>query len=219
MMKKAVMTLAVMMMAAAGVFAQSGIIRDLSGTVELKAAGSAAFVAAKAGDQVAMNTIVSTGFKSTALISVGSASIMVRPLTRLTLADISAGEGVEQIKVNLRSGRIGVDVKPPAGTRTSFAVQSPVATASVRGTAFDFDTHNLHVLEGTVAFNGAGGAMMLVPAGSESKVDSESGKAVNPVMISEAALSPPVPAGTDSSPARDELPQSAPADLTIVIGY
>jgi hypothetical protein len=68
------------------------------------------------------DTVVSTGFKSTALIEVGSTVITVRPLTRLTLTEIRASSESESLNVNLQSGRIRVDVNPPAGAKASMAV-------------------------------------------------------------------------------------------------
>jgi hypothetical protein len=52
----------VLVLAAAGVFAQSGVIKEMTGTVEVKGAGTAAFSPAKTGEQVKEDTIVSTGF-------------------------------------------------------------------------------------------------------------------------------------------------------------
>jgi hypothetical protein len=200
MMKKmAVITALFLALPVCFAHAQAGTILELSGTVELRNDGESAFVPAKAGDVVARNTIVSTGFKSTALIQVGSASVTVRPLTRLTLAEISEGRGTEEINVNLQAGRVKIDVKPPAGSKTSFAVQSPIATASVRGTSFEFDTRNVSVREGTVAFSGGRGAVMLVGAGSASRVHGESGRAADPIDVSAAALTPPAPSGPDAA--------------------
>jgi hypothetical protein len=178
-----------------GVFAQTGIIKDLSGTVELKSSGAQAFVPANPGDLVAQTTIVSTGFKSTALITVGSATITVRPLTRLSLAEIRSSQGAEEINVNLQAGRVRIDVKPPAGTKTSFVVQSPVATASVRGTTFDFDIYNLRVNEGTVAYQGKKGGIQLVSAGSDSTISGANGKAADPIQTGAGSLTPPAPGG------------------------
>jgi len=86
-MKKAFFVL-MFILIGVSVFAQSGMIRELNGTVELKASGSSSFVIAKAGDQVSEDTVISTAFKSSALVAVGSALITVRPLTRLTLTEI-----------------------------------------------------------------------------------------------------------------------------------
>ena len=177
------------------IFAQNGVIKEMAGTVEIKRAGAAAFVAAKVGDTIAKDTIVSTGFKSSALITVGSTVLTVRPLTRLTLAEISASAGTETINVNLQTGRVRVDVEPPAGTRTNTSVQGPSATASVRGTSFEFDTYTVTVLEGTVAFQGTTGGAMMVGAGGTSEV-TPSGRTADPVVTSAAELTPPPYAGS-----------------------
>ena len=197
MKKRVSILLALLFVAAVMVFGQNGVIKELSGTVELKQAGQAAFVPAKVGDAVAKNTVVSSGFKSTALIAVGGTVITVRPLTRLTLAEISSAAGLETINVNLQAGRVKVDVHPPAGTRASTTVSSPMATASVRGTSFEFDTRNLSVQEGTVAFKGNKGSVMLVSAGSTSQVQGDN-KAADPIIKSAAELLPPLPVGSDS---------------------
>ena len=181
------------------IYAQTGRIRELSGTVELKGPGAAAFVPANAGDVLSRDTVISTGFKSTALVEIGSALITVRPLTRLTLMEISSSPGVETLNVNLQAGRVRVDVTPPAGTRASMTVRSPTATASVRGTSFEFDTRNIYVSRGQVAFSGSQGKKaMPVNAGYSTRVD-EDGKATDPVAARKSGLRPPRPVGSDSS--------------------
>jgi len=197
-MKKlcAIMTL---LLCGAIAYAQSGVVKELTGTVELKKPGAANFVPAKAGDSVTRDTVVSTGFKSSTTITVGSSTIVVRPLTRLTLAELSAGEGTETTNVSLQTGRVRVDVNPPAGTKADITVRGPSATASVRGTGFDFDTRNLTVRHGKVAFQGNKGGVQLVGAGSSSTVDT-SGKAADPIVTTTASLTPPPPtAGAASS--------------------
>jgi len=196
-MKKTFFTFA-LIMAAFSAFAQNGVVKELSGTVELKRAGSTAFVAAKAGDIVNQDTVISTGFKSTALIEVGSAVIAVRPLTRLTLTEIRASSESESLSVNLQSGRIRVDVNPPAGAKASMSVSSPSATASVRGTSFEFDTRNLHVISGNVVFKGTRGVATIVTTGSNSTTD-QKGSAVNPLDFGAAAYKPQMPAGVQSN--------------------
>jgi len=174
--------------------ALSGVISECTGTVELKRAGAAAFIAAKNGDEVAQDTIVSTGFRSTAVIKVGSSTIAVRPLTRLSLAEIASESDSESLKVDLQAGRVRVDVKPPAGTKTSAVVQSPRATASVRGTEFEFDTVNLRVYEGTVMLEGDDSMAIPVSVGATSFVNQ--GGAVDPMMLRRQSLTPPAPVGT-----------------------
>jgi len=56
-MKKTVLVLLLTSIGVAAV-AQTGIIRELSGTVELKNAGQASFTMAKVGDRVNQDTVV-----------------------------------------------------------------------------------------------------------------------------------------------------------------
>lgn len=196
-MKKTMLAF-IFLLAGMAAFAQNGVIRELSGTVELKNSGAANYVAAKTGDQVRQDTIVSTGFKSTALIEVGSAVLTVRPLTRLTLTEIRSGSGSETINVNLQAGRVRVDVNPPAGTKASMAVTSPMATASVRGTSFEFNTRNISVNHGAVSFQGNRGRPVAVNAGSDTRVGVD-GKPADPVTIKNSKLRPQPPAGHGNS--------------------
>ena len=179
---------------------ETGVIRELSGTVELKVSASSPFVAAKAGDQVMKDTVVSTGFKSNALLEVGSTLIAVRPLTRLTLTEIRSSAGNETLNVNLQAGRLKIDVTPPVGTKASVSISSPTATASVRGTSFEFDTMNLYVHEGNVSFAGNAGQRVSITTGN-SAVVSETGKVTNPVTTGTSAYRPQAPSGTEPSTA------------------
>jgi hypothetical protein len=194
-MMKTVMVM-VFLAVALGVFAQEGVIKNLSGTVELKPAGASAFTLAKQGDAVARDTIVSTGFKSTAVITVGGTTLTVRPLTRLSLEEISVSQGTEKLDVNLQAGRVRAEVRPPAGTRADMSVRTSGATASVRGTEFEMDTSTLTVTTGTVAYSGAGGGIMLVSSGGTSLVDPLTRRVLDPIEAASAALLPPPPIGT-----------------------
>ena len=207
---KTIIVTVLIILCVTGVFAQnsgdgSGVITGVSGTVELKASGAAGYAAARAGDRVSQDTVVSTGFKSTALITVGSSVITVRPLTRLTLREISASSGTETINVSLQTGRVKVDVNPPAGTRASMSIQSPIATASVRGTSFEFDTQSLTVLEGTVSFYGTSGGAMVVSAGNTSEI-MDSGRVVDPIDTTVSELLPSPLAGTNSGFRQTKMP-------------
>jgi hypothetical protein len=198
-MKKAVCIAAVFFAAVFAVSAQrAGVIQEMAGEVELKPAGASAFAPARVGSEVAADTIVSTGFKGTAVIAVGSSTIAVKPLTRLSLSEIQLGSGTENLNLNLQAGRVRVDVKPPEGTKTNFTVQSPSATASVRGTVFEFDTLNLKVFEGTVAFLGNNSKIQMpVSAGFTTTLNKE-GRAIDPTTVAKAAVQPAPPPGTNA---------------------
>jgi hypothetical protein len=200
-MKKAIIAL-FLVFAGFGVFAQTGVIREISGTVELKAVGASSFTAASAGDQVRQDTVISTGFKSTALVEIGSTVIAVRPLTRLTLTEIQASSGSETLNVSLSSGRVRVDVNPPAGTKASMSISSPSATASVRGTSFYFDMLNCKGIEGTVGFRGSWGNSELVAGGFESNV-SANGNVEDPYTALWSRLKPGLPPGSGKATGKD----------------
>jgi hypothetical protein len=201
-----------------GVFAQSGVIKEYRGTVELKPAGATDFVPAIMGAQISQDTIISTGFKSSALLEVGSALITVRPLTRLTLTEIVASQGTETLNVNLHAGRLRVDVNPPAGAKASFTVISPSAVASVRGTSFSIDTMNVHVSEGTVSFKGNSGYAVQVPAGSFSRVG-EYSVATGAQNESSVGVTPSGPVGYDAATSGSAgTAGSQPASNTGVFG-
>jgi hypothetical protein len=179
------------------VFAQNGTIRELSGTVEIKRPGNSTYAAAKAGDQISQDTIISTALRSMALVEIGSAVLMVQPLTRLSLKEISASSSSETINVHLQSGRVRVDVNPPAGKKASMTVISPSATASVRGTSFDFSTRNLNVQHGTVGFTGNKGKLLLIKPGYDSQVKTD-GSVSDPLETRSGRLLPPLPVGMDT---------------------
>ena len=201
------------------IFAQQAILRDLSGTVELKFAGSSVWETARKGQSLAEDTIISTGFKSTALIQAGSSLITVRPLTRMILSELRSAAGTETINVGLQTGRVRVDVKPPAGTKTTMSVSGPIATASVRGTVFEFDTINLIVSEGTVEFlSGTSVTSVLIDAGRSSFADEQTGRAALPEETALAELKPELPIGTEIiRPIEQSSPENTVTLNTIVI--
>jgi hypothetical protein len=153
------------------VYGQSALIRELAGNVELRFAGAIDFVPARVGETVAENTVISTSFRSMALLEIGNKLIHVRPLTRLTLTEISAAHGMETLYIHLQAGRVRVDLNHPPGTRASMQVQSSIANASVRGTSFEFDTRNLSVDDGVVYFKGNRGYSFQINTGFSASVD------------------------------------------------
>ncbi|MDR0720743.1 MAG: FecR family protein [Treponema sp.] len=176
----------------AGVFAQEGqtVILDVQGTVEIQDGGSAEWRAAAPGDSIGKNTTISTGFKSIALISLGNSRLSVRPLTRLTLEELVQRDNTEDVRLHLRTGRVRAEVRPPAESRTDFTVRSPVATASVRGTDFEFDTRHLYVNDGRVLLENSNGQMVFVDKGQRSYVEESEQRVIPPFEVEAALLTP-----------------------------
>jgi len=177
------------------VFAQNAVIEHVTGTVEIKQPGENSYKNAVSGQEIFSQTVISTSFKSFAIIKIGSATITARPLTHLSLTEIQRVAEEELINVNLRSGRVRVEVKPPAGTKASAKISAPMAVASVRGTSFEFDINNLYVIEGAVSYAGDRGQNIIVRAGETSRID-RSGTVTIPKDEKISNLMPPSPAGT-----------------------
>jgi hypothetical protein len=150
----------------------NAVVGNCSGTVEIKAPGGE-WVQAEPGMTLESRTMVSTGFRSNALLHIGNSSILVRPLTRLSLEQIIELQNNEQVELNLRAGRIHATVTPPREKTVDFKVTSPVATASVRGTEFEFDAINLTVRSGTVVYTGSDNATVFAAAGKFTTVDQQ----------------------------------------------
>jgi hypothetical protein len=219
--------LCVAALAASGIFFARNIyaqdaafFREVNGTVEIKAPGSAVWVNAIAGDRIEKNTVISTGFRSTAALVVGDSVITVRPVTRLSLEEIIRDQNNEQVSLHLQTGRIRADVKPPAGGRTDFTVRSPMATASVRGTSFEFDTERLTVDEGRVQYSIDNGRQVHVAAGAASYVDETNNTVIRPFEAAAELLVPAPPPGSGSGgPVGDTAPSITPPGAEVGITF
>jgi hypothetical protein len=182
-------------------------IRETSGTVEVKAPGAANWRAAQTGERITGDTMISTSFRSTAVVELGNSSLLVLPLTRLTLTEIINMQEDESVNLQLHAGRVRAEVNPPVRGRTNFTVSSSMVTASVRGTAFDFDGINLSVDEGTVYYFGQDGIGTYVAAGHQAAYDTETGKTVGAAELIRAELTLTPAAGEGFGAAAPSIPQ------------
>lgn len=149
-MRKIVFVAALAAFALAGLGAQelSGVLDGKEGKVEYKVEGGD-WKPAKNGDVVRAGTTISTGFKSSIRIKLSANTVVtVKPVTRLTLEELVKTDGGSQTKLFLASGRVNAKVNPEHTDIVDFKVRSTQATASVRGTSFEFDGFNLLLLEG-----------------------------------------------------------------------
>ena len=177
--------------------AQEALIRELAGTVELLRPDSEIWEMASAGQVLAVDTVISTGFRSTVLLAVGNSLISVRPLTRLSISELSRLQDTEKVELNLTSGRIRAEVIIQEESKTDFTIRSAYATSSVRGTDFEFDTINLSVSEGTVEFTGLNGFPILVDAVGFMTLDERARRAAISKAAVEAKLKPLLPTNSD----------------------
>lgn len=130
---KKIITILVFLTVAFYVFALDGVVMEVLGKVEKQVDNS--WVALKKGDILVPGDIVSTGFKSEAVISIGESVITVKALTRMTIEQLFEKNKNHVSSVYLDVGSISADVKPVTDKRVGFTVKTPAVTASVRGTA------------------------------------------------------------------------------------
>jgi hypothetical protein len=162
--------------------AQEAVFAEVSGKVEYQLPG-ADWKPAKVGAKVSKGSLVSTGFKSTAVLKIGKISISMKPITRLSLDELVKTSGGTQTELYLLSGRVHADVPPQAGQTSEFNVTSPTATASVRGTAFLFDGTNLLVDRGSVKLMTPTSQSRSVGMGEFSYVVKGSGSVAPPIAV------------------------------------
>ena len=195
----------IILLTTAHLFAQTAVIREMTGTVELKTPGSQDWIPARVGDTIESETIISTGFRSSAVLQTGSSTVIVRAITNLSLRSIVENND-ETTGVELRSGRIRVEVNPPAGTRANLNVQTPMTVSAVRGTSFELNILNIKVIEGTVRFEAntrqAGFAVqpVLVVAGQKTWMDLDTGKTIKTLDAADINRALPSMPGQGSMP-------------------
>jgi hypothetical protein len=196
---------ALLVLAAASLAAQErAVIKEISGKVEVKLPGKD-WAPAAANQEIRKGDMLSTGFNSFLVLELGSSRIQMKPLSRMTLDELVKSEGTTKTAVNLRVGRVKVQVDKADGLKHDFTVKTPVSTAAVRGTEFDFDGVRLRVQSGLVAFANAQGQRRSV-AGGESSSISGSGA---PGAPADEALAE---TATEVSTSGSETPQNQGSD-------
>jgi hypothetical protein len=212
-MKKIGIILILVSFAAGASFAQSSaVIKETTGKVEVQTPGGS-WTRAVVGMTISRGTTISTGFGSRALIDLDISVLNVQPLTRLRLEELIEKEGTVQTDLFLRVGKVNAEVKSVAGLKQDFKLRSPVSTAAVRGTGFNYDGFDVVVVDGNVVYltllgqkrnyssgEGGGGDGYSTPTSGGDSKNADSG--VNPYTPG---------AGGDSG---SRLPAGAGLDLT-----
>jgi hypothetical protein len=195
---------------------------EVNGIVEIKEQGtgtSSEWERAAPGSLIESNTIISTGLKSSAVISLGSSRLEVRPLTMLTLREIIQRDNTEETVLYLRTGRVRAVVNPPSGQSVDFTVSSPIVTASVRGTSFEFDGAHLWVDDGRVLLTSLNGQKVYVAGTQRSYVDEINQNRITPPFEAEAALLRPIIPELSNTGGNAEAPVIASDSTLIYIGW
>ncbi len=125
------------------------VIKEVSGKVEVQAPGKD-WITAVEGMILSKGSTISTSFKSRAVIEVGPSELFITQLTRMKLEELVEKEGALKTELFLKVGRVRAHVKPVQGVKHDFKLRSPMSTAAVRGTDFEFDGVKLIVFDKSV---------------------------------------------------------------------
>ena len=109
------------------------VVNSVVGKVEIQLNDN--WIQIKNGDILTSGTVISTGFRSSAVLYIGKSLIEVRALTRLTIEEIVEQNQNYNTTMFLDAGNIKADIKKSDNKRVGFKVRTSVATASVRGTS------------------------------------------------------------------------------------
>ena len=91
------------------------------------------------------------------MLDLGGSTLKVNPLTRMRLDQLVQQGGAVKTELFLRVGKVNAEVKTVSGVTQDFKLKSPVSTAAVRGTDFDYSGYDVLVYDGTVTYlNGLG---------------------------------------------------------------
>lgn len=182
--------LLLMMMGALSLFAENqATLTETTGKVEVFLNGG--WKAAVKGMQLPLNTALSTGFNSTAKLNLGDSEVTVNPLSRLKIQELGRTADAAKTTLYLAAGKVKATVHSSSKLKHNFQFKSPIATASVRGTDFDFTPTELTVNEGSVSFSNHYGQTQLIIKGESVVADPNSGaQNVKPTQFGQAAAHP-----------------------------
>lgn len=168
-------------------FTLDASVVSITGKVEIQKNGQ--WVALKKGDKVSQNAVISTGFKSSAVLSFNNTVFTLSPLTRITLEELSETSDKESAQIYLDVGKVKSSVSKTQNKRINYSVRGPVATASVRGTIFTSSASGEFTCEqGGIDVHKTPkskvGANKNTPSSSESPKDGETNAFTKPSDIS-----------------------------------
>ena len=185
---------------------------SIEGKVEILEGGM--WIPIEEGDIIQeKGAVISTGFKSNAVVSVKGTNFTLGPLTRITIENMVAMENKDSTQIYIDSGSLKANVSSSDGRKVGFKVRSAVATASVRGTEFKVTSSGrLSVTQGLVSFGGPEASSAEI-----SKIEDNSAD-VAPSEESNAGTVASVNETSDGNVAAEEHPKSTPFTSSAEVG-
>lgn len=185
---------------------------SIEGKVEILEGGM--WIPVEEGDIIQeRGAVISTGFKSNAVVSVKGTNFTLGPLTRITIENMVAMENKDSTQIYIDSGSLKANVSSSDGRKVGFKVRSAVATASVRGTEFKVTSSGrLSVTQGLVSFGGPEASSAEVAKSEDNYTD------VAPSEESNAGTVASANETSDGNVAAEEHPESTPFTSSAEVG-
>lgn len=185
---------------------------SIEGKVEILEGGM--WIPVEEGDIIQeRGAVISTGFKSNAVVSVKGTNFTLGPLTRITIENMVAMENKDSTQIYIDSGSLKANVSSSDGRKVGFKVRSAVATASVRGTEFKVTSSGrLSVTQGLVSFGGPEASSAEVAKSEDNSTDVASSEESNAGTIASANET------SDGNVAAEEHPESTPFTSSAEVG-
>lgn len=185
---------------------------SIEGKVEILEGGM--WIPVEEGDIIKeRGAVISTGFKSNAVVSVKGTNFTLGPLTRITIENMVAMENKDSTQIYIDSGSLKANVSSSDGRKVGFKVRSAVATASVRGTEFKVTSSGrLSVTQGLVSFGGPEASSAEVAKSEDNSTDVASSEESNAGTVASANET------SDGNVAAEEHPESTPFTSSAEVG-
>lgn len=185
---------------------------SIEGKVEILEGGM--WIPVEEGDIIQeRGAVISTGFKSNAVVSVKGTNFTLGPLTRITIENMVAMENKDSTQIYIDSGSLKANVSSSDGRKVGFKVRSAVATASVRGTEFKVTSSGrLSVTQGLVSFGGPEASSAEVAKSEDNSTDVAPSEESNAGTVASASET------SDGNVAAEEHPESTPFTSSAEVG-
>lgn len=112
--------------------------------------GSSQWVGMERGMELPVNAEIVTSARSRVILDIAGNDVTVGSLTRLLIDELTVQEREVTTRLDLPYGRLSASVRSSRNRGNDFSIESPIATAAVRGTEFDFSGYELDVAHGDV---------------------------------------------------------------------
>lgn len=111
----------------------SATVKSVEGTVETRPAIGQPWVPVKVGAQLTEGADLRTGFRARCLLEMSQSLVNIDPLTVVRIGELRRDGGTVRTRLYLKQGNLESDVSK-VGQKNDFAIVTPSATLSVRGT-------------------------------------------------------------------------------------